>query len=188
MFLANPCRTTRPLALLERREVLAGLGAAAIAWPARAQSVSADPDHQSSTVLPAELAQLLASPMPPLLFDVREPAEFAVSRIAGAISVPPSTDYAEFVVRHGEASRGRTAVFYCTTAARSSVLALGVEDALLQSGAQAVRVLAGGLVAWHNEQRPLTNDAGATDAIHPFQTRLLRLLKRPASAIRLQDP
>jgi hypothetical protein len=68
------------------------------------------------------------------------------------------------------------------------VFALGVEDALLRSGTRAVFVLAGGLIAWHNEQRSLSNDTGATDAIHPFQTRLLRLLKRPASAIRLQDP
>ena len=53
-----------------------------------------------------------------------------------------------------------------------------LSDARVYAGAQAVYNLDGGIFAWHNERRALTNAAGATDYVHPFDDYWGRLLER----------
>jgi 3-mercaptopyruvate sulfurtransferase SseA len=52
-------------------------------------------------------------------------------------------------------------------------LAVFVEDPLRRSGATAVYILNGGIVAWHNEGRALLNRGGATRYVHPYNDQLL---------------
>ncbi len=145
-------------------------------WAARADQT--DPDARVLTIVADDLARLLERKDVWVLYDVREPVEFAVSHIAGAQSVEQGVAYPDFVAANAERVRGKTVVFYCSTSARSAEFALGVEDALLKSGAAAVYVLEGGVFAWHNQRRPLVDGKGATDFLHPFRTELQPMLTR----------
>jgi|GEM_PF-832847 len=111
-----------------------------------------------------------------VLFDVRKPSEYDVSRIDGAIRVSPSASAADFLDDHAGVIRGRTVVFYCSVGERSSRLAQGV----MSRGAEAEAVynLAGGIFKWHNEFRDVVAANGDTTAIHPFNRRWGRLLER----------
>ncbi len=125
-----------------------------------------DIDH----ILPAALAaRLAAAPVKIVLFDVREPREFAVSHVANAVRVPTRGESALQVVRDTLARRQEAewAVFYCAVGVRSSVLASRLLGVL---GQRNIRVanLTGGLFRWTNEGRPLVNAEGATKAVHPF--------------------
>jgi rhodanese-related sulfurtransferase len=155
-----------------------------VALPCRARA--ADPSDAIATITTSELSALIASPDPPLIFDVRERDEFRVSRIAGAVSAPASAPYADFLARHGIGVRGRVVVFYCAIGMRSLDYALGLEDELARLGADAVLALKDGLFVWHGERRPLVDDVGPTDWIHPVDERLRRLLLRPERAVPIQ--
>ena len=115
-----------------------------------------------------------------LLLDVREEAEFSVSRIAGAKRVDPGIWRWNFMNKFGDKVRGKTVVFYCAVGVRSSRLAATVQVALKQQGAKAIYNLDGGVFAWHNEKRALVNGQGATDFVHPFDKYWGQLVKRQA--------
>lgn len=102
-----------------------------------------------------------------LFLDIREPDEFAVSRIPGAVRVPPDASEAEVLARLGDVS-GRRIVAYCSVGRRSSVFARAMQDALVAEGAVSVSNLEGGVFGWHADRRPLENADGATDAVHPY--------------------
>jgi rhodanese-related sulfurtransferase len=116
------------------------------------------------------------------LFDVRMPDEFAISHLSGAVRVDPDFGYERFVATYGAALRGKTVVFYCTTSARSGDLALGVRDGLMQTGAKSVLLLAGGLIAWHNGDLPLTDVSGPTRFLHPYDDVVVPHLRHPELA------
>jgi hydroxyacylglutathione hydrolase/adenylyltransferase/sulfurtransferase len=86
------------------------------------------------------------------LIDVREPYEWAAGRIAGARHVPVSALAAEAAT----IARERPVVFYCRVGARSAMAA----DAFRHAGFHAFS-LAGGLLAWAAEGRPLDPEGGA---------------------------
>ncbi len=113
-----------------------------------------------------------------LLLDVREEAEFAVSRIAGAERVDPGIWRKSFMARFGDDARGKRVVFYCSVGVRSSRLAANVQTALMEQGAKQVFNLDGGVFAWHNEKRALENAEGATEYVHPFDTHWGKLVRR----------
>ena len=113
-----------------------------------------------------------------LLLDVREEAEFAVSRIAGAERVDPGIWRKSFMARFGDHVRGKMVVFYCSVGVRSSRLAANVQAALIEQGAKEVFNLDGGVFAWHNENRALENAKGATDYVHPFDAHWGKLVRR----------
>ena len=130
-------------------------------------------------MIPGELSALRTkAPNKVLLLDVREPAEHAVSHLAGAVRVSPALTAEEFTRTFANTLKGRTVVLYCSVGVRSSRLASRVQATARKAGAMAVYNLAGGVFNWHNQSRPLTSSAGRTDRIHPYNWRWSRLLER----------
>ena len=109
----------------------------------------------------------------PLILDVREAEEHAVSRIPGAILVPPGTPVAEVLAR---LEAGRPVVVACSVGLRSARMA----RALLDAGVPASRVanLRGGLFRWSRLGLPMEDDGGPTRAVHPYDALWGRLLTR----------
>jgi sulfur-carrier protein adenylyltransferase/sulfurtransferase len=100
---------------------------------------------------------LLAEHEPPLLVDVREPAEWESGRIAGAVHVPMG----ELASRVGFVApdRGRRLVLYCAHGNRSLLAA----NALQEAGYDAVSI-AGGIEAWRHAGFPLEAPEGLDEA------------------------
>ncbi len=110
----------RRLMLLAGAAVLVA-GAAGVLWPRAAalpdpsdpRTTLAQVEDAVARILPlpeitaAELAELLPAGAPLLLLDVREPAEFAQSRIPGAVRIAPGAPAAELLARHGAAMLAR---------------------------------------------------------------------------------
>jgi rhodanese-related sulfurtransferase len=95
-----------------------------------------------------------------LLVDVREPAEFAVSRLPGARRTQRVDDVRAWLAS-GAYDR---VVVYCSVGYRSSKFVRQLQRAGIAAGAN----LEGGGFAWANAGHPLENDAGATTQVHPF--------------------
>lgn len=129
-------------------------------------------------VTPEELAKLSAAGSPIVLFDVREEEEFSVSHLANAVRVAPNMEEAAFLNKFASAAKGKTAVFYCSVGVRSSQIAARVGAALKGAGTSSVYNLSGGVFRWHNEDRPLTDEHGATTYVHPFDAYWGRLVSR----------
>ncbi|MEZ5455340.1 MAG: rhodanese-like domain-containing protein [Lysobacteraceae bacterium] len=95
-----------------------------------------------------------------VLIDVREPAEFEMGHLAGAINIPRGV--LEFQVEAHPAMacatdpalalRERAITLYCRTGGRSALAA----DALRQMGFSKVRSMAGGITAWTERGHPVT--------------------------------
>jgi rhodanese-related sulfurtransferase len=177
----------RRLMLLGGAAVLVA-GAAGLLWP-RAAGLP-DPSDPRTTlaqvedavartllvpeITTAELAELLPAGAPLLLLDVREPEEFAQSRIPGAVRIAPGAPAAELLARHAAAMRGAHVVFYCAVGWRSGLILEGLRAASAQAGALSLRNLRGGIFRWHAEGRALEGGQG----VHPFDTAWGRLLRR----------
>ncbi|MCB1547012.1 MAG: rhodanese-like domain-containing protein [Hyphomicrobiaceae bacterium] len=128
---------------------------------------------------PKGLAERLANPQNIVLLDVREPTEFAVSHLPGAVRVTPGADVAEILKTLEGRIAGKTVVFYCSVGERSSRLAHRVRAELMKRGAVAVDNLKGGIFAWHNQQRPLVSGQGQpTPYVHPFDSSWGKLVDR----------
>ena len=85
-----------------------------------------------------------------LLVDVREPDEYRLGCLPGAVSIPrgiiePAADL-QYPKRHAELSqaRKRRVVLYCATGGRSALAC----DALREMGFENIASLAGGVAAW----------------------------------------
>ncbi|HXQ49027.1 MAG TPA: molybdopterin-synthase adenylyltransferase MoeB [Thermoplasmata archaeon] len=92
------------------------------------------------------LSEALRAADPPVLVDVRTPAEFELGHLPGATSIPSS----ELVERASDLSRARELVLYCSVGARS-----GRASRLLRDlGFTRVRHLHGGLAAWASDVDP----------------------------------
>ncbi len=131
-------------------------------------------------IAPAELAAALAGPAASdyLLLDVREPDEFAVSHIAGAVRVPPGAWLSTVLASVGDRAKGRRVIFYCSVGQRSSELARSVATILIERGAKAVANLRGGIFGWHNRALPLVDARGPTELVHPYDETWGQLLLR----------
>jgi rhodanese-related sulfurtransferase len=103
-----------------------------------------------------------------VLFDVRTPAEQAVSRIGGAISISPEMTPAAWRQSYGATTIGKRVVFYCAVGLRSARLAAPLGHANLR----------GGIFRWSRDGHALVNDTGPTRQVHPFNERWGRLLRR----------
>jgi rhodanese-related sulfurtransferase len=119
----------------------------------------------------AELAGWLADAdrPAPLLLDVREPAEFAVSHLPGAVRVDPDASPEKL---RPLVSTNRAVVVYCSVGYRSSALAAR----LAKAGATNVANLEGSIFAWANEGRPLASNGRPASVVHPYDARWGRLL------------
>jgi rhodanese-related sulfurtransferase len=126
----------------------------------------------------SRLEAMLAAREPIALFDVREAAEFQVSRIAGAVRVDPGQWSSTFLRAHAGDVSGKVVVFYCSVGVRSSKLAARVQEALKAKGARSVYNLSGGVFRWHNELRSLVADGGPTEFVHPYDARWGGLVSR----------
>ncbi len=91
-------------------------------------------------ITPEELRAELAGEDPPLLLDVREPEERAISVLAGSLGIPKD----ELPERVDELTRARAVVVYCRSGGRSA----DATKTLLELGFTNVRSLAGGINAW----------------------------------------
>lgn len=119
----------------------------------------------------AELGDWLAATnrIPPLLLDVRTPAEFRQSHLPGAQRVDPGAQPATvqaLIPSH------RPVVVYCSVGWRSSELA----ERLRMSGLTNVMNLEGSIFAWANEHRPLEADGHPVTKVHPYNATFGRLL------------
>ena len=125
----------------------------------------------------AELRQQLAADADvPLLFDVREPEEYAVSHLPGALRLDPQISAADFVRQYGPQIAGRRLLFYCAVGMRSGRLAEQLQPELSARGAQSVANLRGGIFRWQGEGGPLQNAAGPTRFVHPYDRRWGQLI------------
>lgn len=109
----------------------------------------------------AALAQELRASAPPLLLDVRTPAEFRVSHLAGGRFVNADSIA---TVQLPNLDRRQPVVVYCSVGVRSEKLG----EQLLVLGFKHVRNLNGGLFEWVNEGHPVVNEQGPTENIHPY--------------------
>lgn len=144
-------------------------------WAATLKTVRAKfPDvRQVSTEALQE--QLRSQDAQPILIDVRNPDEYAVSRIGDAINIAPEeTDFAAL----DSLSRDAPIVTYCSIGYRSSEMATRLKAA----GFTNVSNLEGSIFKWANEGRPVNSSAGPTDVVHPFNTVWARLLKKDRRA------
>ena len=107
--------------------------------------VAAPPD---STITPPQLRDLMASGATITLIDVREPAEWEINRISGAMLIPKSAFDSGAALADLRADA--TAVLYCKTGVRSAQ----VLETLRQAGFSGVRHLQGGIVAWAQQLEP----------------------------------
>lgn len=164
MFLLRTLRFGCCLGLL----ALAGCGPEAGSAPTRPgvlyqQLLRTIYRHTVPTVPAAELARELQQAAPPVLLDVRTPAEFRVSHLAGAQFVDfDSVPTAQFA----GLDRARPVVVYCSVGLRSERLG----ERLHALGFRQVRNLYGGLFEWVNEGHPVVNATGPTTDVHPYST------------------
>lgn len=112
---------------------------------------------------PAQLAVWIADAKrpQPLLLDVRQPEEFAMSRLVGARLVDVQAP-AEEVLR-GVPSE-QPVVCYCAAGFRSSIMA----RRLARAGHHEVFNLEGAIFDWACESRPLECDGQPVHVVHPF--------------------
>ena len=110
----------------------------------------------------AGLSELLQDPLQAVvLLDVREPDEFAVSHLEGAVRAT-SIDQAAALVR--DAPAGATIVAYCSVGYRSA----GLVAELRERGVAGVYNLTGSIFRWANEDRPLYRGTAPVRHVHPF--------------------
>jgi adenylyltransferase/sulfurtransferase len=93
-----------------------------------------------------ELAQALAGSAPPLVVDVREPHEWEIAALEGALLIPLAT----LPARLAELDPGRPIVTVCHRGARS----MRALELLRAAGYSKVRSLKGGVDAWAREVAP----------------------------------
>ena len=106
-----------------------------------------------------------------LLFDVREPEEYAVSHLRGARPAP-SKDEALKALRG--VSSDQHIVLYCSVGYRSSELA----QFLMKKGYTEIYNLEGSIFAWANEGRPVYRGKERVQVVHPYDRNWGRLLKK----------
>lgn len=112
------------------------------------QALERRPDliRRTERVTAATLAEQLASADPPVMVDVRAPAEWENKRIAGSRNIPLN----HLRARAGDLPRDRAVVVYCQTGYRSSIAASILE----QEGFARVVDLVGGFSAWDRQAIP----------------------------------
>ena len=111
-----------------------------------------------------------------LIFDVREPEEYAVSHLKNAIQINPNMKISKFLDAYSDELNHKTIVFYCSVGERSSKLAAKYKLSLEAQGAQEIYNLVGGIFQWHNEKRKLMEENTETSLIHPYNRFWGRLL------------
>ncbi|MEM8983727.1 MAG: rhodanese-like domain-containing protein [Pseudomonadota bacterium] len=147
----------------------------------RLEKRSAEVREQFQDVRHISPEDFLALEQTPLLIDVREADEYAVSRLPDARHADNETTLLALAEQAGD----RPVVVYCSLGVRSSRAA----QLLRENGYTNVANLDGSLFRWANEGRALENAAGPTELAHPFNLWWGRYLRRELHARqpRLED-
>ncbi|MEP4050878.1 MAG: rhodanese-like domain-containing protein [Litorimonas sp.] len=137
-------------------------------------------DHATVAQLaPTDFLKLDTSDV--VLLDIREPKEYAVSRLPGAIWINPNASAETALIQMGDVT-GKKIVVYCSVGRRSSIFAEREQKALMEMGAVSVQNLERGIFGWHNEKRSLIDANGTTDAVHPYDAVWKRYVERQEEA------
>ena len=107
-----------------------------------------------ATIDSHDLNQLLGSPTPPRVLDVRTPGEFETAHIAGAYNVPLDLlkEHRDEIIAHLD----QDVVLVC----RSGQRAARAEETLRHAGLSNVHILDGGIAAWQAADLPLVKGRG----------------------------
>jgi sterol desaturase/sphingolipid hydroxylase (fatty acid hydroxylase superfamily)/rhodanese-related sulfurtransferase len=124
------------------------------------------------------LQRRLAQKDPPIILDVREADEFAVSHLKGAVHVDPKAELADVLRAIGPTLGGRDVIVYCSVGVRSTQLAERLRDELKARGIRSVANLAQGIFGWHNAGRPLAQGPHPTPFVHPYNALWGQLVTR----------
>lgn len=135
-------------------------------------------DYPQLTHVSSEEMQNLIKSQDVLLLDTREPDEYAVSHIDGAVRIDPNIQTDDFMSQFDEQIRGKTIILYCSVGRRSSKLAARLQPALRAAGANTISNLEGGIFRWHNDELPLSRGENATEKVHPYNRWWSRLVAR----------
>ncbi len=110
--------------------------------------ISPEEAHRDATIeiTPAEVANWLHSDNPPFLLDVREPNEWEICHIPGAVRISVN----ELAERMNELDSAVEMVVYC----RSGVRSARAVELLRQAGFRKVKNMAGGILRWSDEVDP----------------------------------
>ncbi|MFN0246663.1 MAG: rhodanese-like domain-containing protein [Kofleriaceae bacterium] len=124
-------------------------------------------------IAPADVEAAMRRDRPPLLLDVRTPAEFAVSHLRGARLVEPGAPAEALRSRElAGVSLDAPIVCYCAVGVRSS----NTCEALQKAGYTNVANLDGSIFRWANEGRPLVQGETPTTFVHPYNAEWGRML------------
>ena len=113
-------------------------------------------------------AALQAAPEGWLVLDVREPDEYAVSHLPGAVRVEPGLTAEAFMAQYSDQLDGKDLLLYCSVGQRSSSLADRIAPVMGGNDGRRIVNLEGGIFRWHGEHGPLVNDQGPADVVHPY--------------------
>jgi len=107
-----------------------------------------------------------------LILDAREPEEFQISHIKGALEV----GYDDFDISVlNKVPKDKKIVVYCSLGIRSENIGLQLEKA----GFKKVENLYGGIFEWKNKDYPLVDENGnATNRVHAFSKTWSKWLKK----------
>ncbi len=97
-----------------------------------------------------------------VFLDAREPREFAVSHIEGAIHV--GYDHFDLANLPSNISKNQPIVVYCSVGYRSEK----VTEKLQKAGFTQVSNLYGGIFEWVNQGHPVVNESGLTNDVHAY--------------------
>lgn len=99
-----------------------------------------------------QLRDMLKSPQPPLILDVREQREFDTCRLPGSVLIPSGS----LAARQNELPRDRVIVVHCHHGGRSSRAVAYLQE----QGFQQVFNLTGGIHAWSQRIDPAVKTYG----------------------------
>jgi len=130
-----------------------------------------------SHVSPAQVTRWLqddASDERLIVLDVREPQEYEVSHLTGAVQIPPDAEASDLVagVLRGVA-KDRKIVLYCSVGVRSAA----ATERLVKAGFVNAHNMNGSIFEWANEGNPVYRGDAKVRQIHPYNTRWGRFLK-----------
>ena len=115
----------------------------------------------SHTVPETGVQQAVLKTSNAIFLDAREPKEFAVSHIAGAIPV----GYDHFDLQKVAAlQKDKPIIVYCSVGYRSEKIA----EKLLGAGFTKVSNLYGGIFEWVNQGLPIVDETGPTEKVHAY--------------------
>ena len=110
-----------------------------------------------------------------LLLDAREPEEYEVSHLKGAINVGYDNFSLDSISEILPSNKNKQIVVYCSLGIRSETIGLKIKKA----GFKNVMNLYGGIFEWKNDDFPIYNSEGKeTDSVHVFSKEWAKWLKK----------